>query len=103
MKRQSFRAIELECAWRSSLCNEALSFAQQDWIDEQHDLIRKPVFEPYRCQCRAAPDDQVRPKALERAPFKTFRTVGSDIFCCPLRPSAIGLLGAFGQKPDQRS
>jgi hypothetical protein len=43
--RQSFRAIELECAWRSSLCKEALSFAQQDWIDEQQDLIRKPVFE----------------------------------------------------------
>src|SRR4051812_37196721 len=26
--------------------------------------------------------DDVRSKALERAPFKTFRTVGSDIFCC---------------------
>ena len=48
--RQSFRAIELECAWRSSLCNEALSFAQQDWIDEQQDLIRKAVFEQRRCQ-----------------------------------------------------
>src|SRR5256885_2669042 len=26
--------------------------------------------------------DDVRSKALERAPFKTFRTVGSDKFCC---------------------
>src|SRR5918911_4001434 len=26
--------------------------------------------------------DDVRSKPLERAPFKTFRTVGSDIFCC---------------------
>src|SRR6516165_4622758 len=26
--------------------------------------------------------DDVRSKALERAPFKAFRTVGGDIFCC---------------------
>src|ERR1700739_952642 len=26
--------------------------------------------------------DDVQPKALERAPCKTFRTVGNDIFCC---------------------
>src|SRR3954470_20130718 len=26
--------------------------------------------------------DDVRSKALERAPFKTFRAVGNDIFCC---------------------
>src|ERR1700692_3711300 len=26
--------------------------------------------------------DDVRPKALERPPFQTFRTVSSDIFCC---------------------
>src|ERR1700736_5045374 len=26
--------------------------------------------------------DDVRSKALERAPFESFRTVGSDIFCC---------------------
>src|SRR5216117_4284595 len=26
--------------------------------------------------------DDVRSKALERTPFKTFRTVGSDVFCC---------------------
>ena len=45
----------------------------------------------------------VRSKALERAPFKTFRTVGSDEFFAALRRSAIGLLGAFGQKPDQIS
>jgi hypothetical protein len=36
----------------------ALSYAQQDWIDEQHDLIRKAMFSPLgeeRCFgfCRA--------------------------------------------------
>jgi hypothetical protein len=116
--RQSFRAGELECPWRNPLCKDALSHAQQDWIDEQQDLIRKAVFEQRRCQRRAAREDQVRAvvrldaanvlddvrsKALERAPFKAFRTVGSDIFFAALRPSAIGLLGAFGQNPDQRS
>jgi hypothetical protein len=55
------------------------------------------MFEQRRGQRGAAPEDKVRavlrldaanalddvrPKALERAPFKTFRTVGSDIFCC---------------------
>ena len=29
---------------------KALPFAQQDWIDEQQDLIRKAVFEQRRCQ-----------------------------------------------------
>src|ERR1700733_2568690 len=47
--------------------------------------------------------DDVRPNALERSPFKTFRTVGRNIFCAALSPSAIGLLGTFGQKPDQIS
>src|SRR6267378_3444242 len=55
------------------------------------------MFEQRRCQRGATPEDKVRAvlrldaanalddvrsKALERAPFKTFRTVGSDIFCC---------------------
>src|SRR5207247_1821412 len=55
------------------------------------------MFEDCRCQRGATPQDKVRAvlrldaanalddvrsKALERAPFKTFRTVGSDIFCC---------------------
>ena len=37
-------------AWRSSLRKEAFPFAQQDWIDEQQDLIRKAVFEQRRSQ-----------------------------------------------------
>src|SRR5882762_1211148 len=55
------------------------------------------MFEQRRCQCGATPEDkvwavlrldaanafdEVRSKALERAPFKTFRTVGSDEFFC---------------------
>ena len=28
----------------------SVSFAQQDWIDDQQDLIRKAVFEQRRCQ-----------------------------------------------------
>src|SRR3954466_8391110 len=55
------------------------------------------MFEQRRCQRGATPEDQVRTvlrldaanalddvrsKALERAPFKTLRTVGSDEFCC---------------------
>src|SRR5438128_4634385 len=55
------------------------------------------MFEDCRCQRGATPEDKVRAvlrldaanalddvrsKALERAPFKTFRTVGSDKFCC---------------------
>src|ERR1700716_4761505 len=54
------------------------------------------MFEQHRCQRRATPEDKVRAvlrlnaanalddvrsKALERAPFKTFRTVGRDMFC----------------------
>src|SRR5271169_7165148 len=55
------------------------------------------MFEQRRCQRGATPEDKVRAvlrldaakalddvrsKALERAPCKTFRTVGNDIFCC---------------------
>jgi hypothetical protein len=55
------------------------------------------MFEQRRCQRGATREDKaravlrldaanalddVRSKALERAPFKTFRTVGNDIFCC---------------------
>ncbi len=71
--------------------------AQQDRIDGQHDFIRKPMFEQRRCQRGATREDKVRAvlrldaanalddgrsKALERTPFKTLRTVGSDEFCC---------------------
>src|SRR5712691_3488649 len=73
------------------------SRAQQDRIDDQQEFIRKPMFEQRRCQRGPTREDKVRAvlrldaanalddvrsKALERAPFKTFRTVGSDIFCC---------------------
>src|SRR4026209_456608 len=55
------------------------------------------MFEPRRCPRGATREekvravlrldaanalDDVRSNALERAPFKTFRTVGSDKFCC---------------------
>src|SRR5213594_4829734 len=55
------------------------------------------MFEQRRCQRGATREDKVRAvlrldatnalddvrsKALEWAPFKTFRTVGSDEFCC---------------------
>src|SRR5881392_2601755 len=55
------------------------------------------MFEQHRCQRGATREDKVRAvlrldaanaldnvrsKALERAPFKTFRAVGSDIFRC---------------------
>src|SRR5258705_4030441 len=55
------------------------------------------MFEQRRCQRGASPEDKVpavlrldaanalddvRSEALERSPFKTFRTVGSDIFRC---------------------
>ena len=61
--------------------------AQQDRIDHQQDFIRKPMFEQRRCQRGATREhkvrtvlrldaanalDEVRPNALERAPFKTF-------------------------------
>src|SRR6516225_9350372 len=83
--------------WRGSLRKEALPPAQQDRIDDQQDFIREPMFEQRRCQRGATRKDRVRAvlrldaanalddvrsKALERAPFKIFRTVGSDIFCC---------------------
>src|SRR6516162_4083716 len=83
--------------WRGSLRKEALPPAQQDRIDDQQDFIRKPMFEQRRCQRGATREDKVRAvlrldaanalddvrsKALERAPFKTLRPVGSDIFCC---------------------
>src|SRR5258705_4110267 len=55
------------------------------------------MFEQRRCQRGATPEDEVRAvlrldaanalddvrsKAYERAPFKTFGTVRSDILCC---------------------
>src|SRR5258705_13126421 len=92
--RQRFRADELEGACRGSLRKEALPRAQQDRIDGQQDVIREPMLEQRRCQRGAAPEDEiravlrldaanarddVRPEALERSPFKTFRAVGRDI------------------------
>src|SRR6516162_4698307 len=83
--------------WRGFLRKEALPRAQQDRVDDQQDFIRKPMFEQRRCQRGATREDkvravlrldaanaldEVRSKPLERAPFKTFRTVGSDIFRC---------------------
>src|SRR5208282_1653488 len=84
---------------------------------QQH-FIRKPMLEQRRRQRGATRKDKVRavlrldaanaiddvrPKTLERLPGKTFRAVSSDIFFAAFIPSAIGLLGAFGQKPDQIS
>src|SRR3984957_15403215 len=58
------------------------------------------MFEQRRCQRGATPEDKVRAslrldaatalddvrsKALERAPFKAFRTVGNDIFGCRIQ------------------
>ena len=42
---RGFRAGEYECAWHGVVREEALPLAQQDRTDEQHDLVRKPVFE----------------------------------------------------------
>src|SRR5215471_16835707 len=87
-RRQSFRAIERKCAWRSSLRKKAFPFAQQDRIDQQKHLIHKPMLEQRRSQRRAAPGNQVRAvlrldaanaihdvrsNALERAPFQALR------------------------------
>src|SRR3954463_5585850 len=83
--------------WRGSLRKEALPRAQQNRIDDQQRFIRKPMFEQRRCQRGATREDkaravlrldatnaldEVRSNALERAPFKTFRTVGSDVLRC---------------------
>src|SRR5882724_8891028 len=58
------------------------------------------MFEQRRCQCGATPENQVwavlrldaanaldnvRAKALERAPFEAFRTMGRDIFPCRIK------------------
>jgi hypothetical protein len=47
--------------------------------------------------------DDVRAQVLDRTPFEAARRWVATYFVAALRPSAIGLLGAFGQKPDQRS
>jgi hypothetical protein len=47
--------------------------------------------------------DDVRSKNLERPPFKTLWPVRRDEFGCRMMRSLIGLLGAFGQNPDQIS
>ena len=36
---------EFECPCRSPFCKEALPRAQQDGINEQHEFIRKAMFE----------------------------------------------------------
>jgi len=91
----SVRAGQCESARQDPVRKEMFPFTQQDWIDEQQDLIRKPLFEQHRCQRRTAPEDQawpvhrldsvnalndVRSKTLERTPLKTVRPVGRYIF-----------------------
>src|SRR6266705_6925392 len=83
-RRQSLRVFQSKCAWRSSFRKKALSFAQQDRIDQENHLIRQPMLEQRRSQRRAAREDQivavlclnfanalheVRSNALERAPY----------------------------------
>src|SRR3989475_6321039 len=73
------------------------------------------MFEKRRCQRGATREDKVRAvlrldaanalddvrsKALERAPFKTFRPVGSDIFCC--RIEAVRHRAAWRLWPEAR-
>jgi hypothetical protein len=97
---------------------ETFPFAQQDWIDEQQDLVRKPVFEQHQCQRRTAPEDHawpvhrldaanvlddVRAKALERTHSRLSGLWVATYFVAAFRLFASGLLGAFGQKPDQIS
>lgn len=89
-----------------------------DWIDGQHDVIRKLMFEQRGNQRRATPEDKVgailrldpanalddvRSKALERAHSRLSGRWVATYFLAALRPSAIGLLGAFRQKVDQIS
>src|SRR5262245_38412839 len=73
------------------------------------------MFEQRRRQCGAAPEDKVRAvlrldatnarddvrsNALKRAPFKTLRTVGSDIFRC--RVDAVRHRTARRRRPEAR-
>src|SRR4029077_8552018 len=73
------------------------------------------MFEQCRCQRGATREnkvravlrldaanalDDVRSKALERAPFKTFRTMSSDIFCC--RIEAVRHRTARRLRPEAR-
>src|ERR1700688_196641 len=73
------------------------------------------MFEQRRCQRGATRQDKVRavlrldaanalddvqPKALERSPFKTFRMVGRDVFCC--RIEAVGHRTAWRLWPEAR-
>src|SRR5436305_13898893 len=73
------------------------------------------MFEQRRCQRGATPEDNVRAvlpldaanalddvrsKRLERAPFKTFRAVGSDVLRC--RIEAIGKRTARRLWPEAR-
>ena len=66
----------------------------------QYDFIRQPMVEQHRYQRGTAREDQaravlrldaanalgdVRPQALERAPFKTFRAAGGDKLCCRIQ------------------
>jgi hypothetical protein len=41
----SVRAGQRESAWLGSVRKETFPFTQHYWIDEQQDLIRRPVFE----------------------------------------------------------
>jgi hypothetical protein len=112
----SVRAGQCESAWRGPVRKETFPVTRQDWIDEQQDLIRKPLFEQHRCQRRTAPEDQawpvhrldsanalndVRSKTLERTPFKTVRPVGLYIFRG--RIQAVRERTARGLRPKARS
>src|ERR1700680_4544655 len=76
-----------------------------------------PMFDKRRCQRGAAREDkvravlrldaanaldEVRSKALERAPFKTFRTVGSDVLRCRIDAIPYRAAGRLppGDRPD---
>ena len=114
----SFRAGEREFARWSPVGKKTFPFAQQDWIDEQQNLIRKPLLEQHRCQRRTAPEDQVRPalrldvanalddvlsEAFDRTPSRLSGLWVTTYFVAAFRLSASALLGAFGQKPAQMS
>src|SRR5580698_7973708 len=89
-RRHSLRADKLERTWRRPLRKDALPRTQQDWIHNQQHFIRERMLQQRRCQRRAAREDKVRTilrldapnalndvrsKALEWAPRKTFRAV----------------------------
>lgn len=91
----------------------------QHRIDQQQHLICQPMLEHHRSQLAAAREDQVRAvlrldaanaihevwsNALARAQSpRLSRLWVTTYFVATLSRSAIGLCGAFGQKPDHAS